>query len=103
MNATTLILLVFSLVATVTAGVDANFCPKGNTVDGSCCEITINKLNFTTVAQKPSVYNITNFCGKCEEVAWLKDTVMVSEGYSDGNCCCWGRMISWTEETRWKC
>ena len=31
---------------------------------------------------------------------WLKDTVMVSEGYSDGDCCCWGRMISWTEETR---
>ena len=68
MNATTLILLVFSLVATVTVGVDANVCPKGNTVDGSCYEITTNQLNFTTVAHKPSVYN-TNFCGQCEEVA----------------------------------
>ena len=75
MNAITLILLVFSLVATVTAGVNANVCPKGNTVDGSCCEITTNKFNFTTVAHKPSVYNITNFYGQCEEVA---------EGYCDG-------------------
>ena len=77
MNATTLILLVFSLVAKVTTGVDANVYPKGNTVDGSCCEITTNKFNFTTVAHKPSVYNITNFCGKCEEV---------TEGYCDGDC-----------------
>ena len=68
MNATTLILLVFSLVATVTAGVDANVCPKGNTVDGSCFEITTSKFNFTTVTHKPSVYSITNFCGQCEEV-----------------------------------
>ena len=50
-------------------------CPIVNTVNGSCCEIISNKFSFTTVANKPHVYNITNFCGKCEEVA---------EGYCDG-------------------
>ena len=66
-----MILLVFSLVAT--AVVDS--CPIVNTVNGSCCEITSNKFSFTTVVDKPGVYNITNFCGQCEEVA---------EGYCDG-------------------
>ena len=61
----------FSLV--VTAVVDS--CPIVNTVNGSCCEITSNKFSFTTVVGKPRVYNITNFCGQCEEVA---------EGYCDG-------------------
>ena len=65
-----MILMVFSSVAT--AVVDS--CPIVNTVNGSCCEITSNKFSFTTVANKPRVYNITNFCGDCEEVA---------EGYCD--------------------
>ena len=71
MSAIIIILLVFSLVAT--ALVDS--CPIVNTINGSCCEITSNKFSFTTVANKPRVYNITNFCGDCEEVA---------EGFCDG-------------------
>ena len=71
MSANIIILLVFSLVAT--AVVDS--CPIVNTVNGSCCEITSNKFSFSTVVGKPRVYNITNFCGQCEEVA---------EGYCDG-------------------
>ena len=71
MSATNIIiLLVFCLVATVTAVVDG--CPS-NIVSGSCCEVTSNKFSFTTVANK-HIYNITNFCGECE----------VAEGYCDG-------------------
>ena len=65
MSAIIIILLVFYLVAT--AVVDS--CPIVNTVNGSCCDITSNKFSFTTVVGKPRVYNITNFCGDCEEVA----------------------------------
>ena len=71
MSATIIILLVFSLVAT--AVVDS--CPIVNTINGSCCEITSNKFSFTTVVSQSRVYNITNFCGQCKEVA---------EGYCDG-------------------
>ena len=39
-----------------------------------CCEIRSGKFKFATVS-KSRVYNITNFCGDCEEVA---------EGYCDG-------------------
>ena len=70
MSAIIIILLVFCSVAT--AVVDS--CPIVNTVNGSCCDITSNKFSFTTVANKPRVYNIANFCGQCEEVA---------EGYCD--------------------
>ena len=52
-------------------------CPIVNTVNGSCCEIRSNNIvafKFSTVS-KSRVYNITNFCGDCEEVA---------EGYCDG-------------------
>ena len=34
-----------------------------------------NKFKFTTATLNSRVYNITNFCGDCEEVA---------EGYCDG-------------------
>ena len=71
MSDTIIILLAFSLVGT--AVVDS--CPIVNIVNGSCCEITSNKFSFTTVVGKPRVYNITNFCGQCEEVA---------EGFCDG-------------------
>ena len=65
-----MILLVFLLVVTVlVVG-----CHIVNTVNASCCEITSSKFKFTTVANKPRVYNITNFCGGCE----------VAEGYCDG-------------------
>ena len=64
--------MMFSLVATMLDVVDS--CPIVNTVNGSCCEITSNKFSFTTVVHKSRVYNITNFCGDCEEVA---------EGYCD--------------------
>ena len=65
MSAIIIILLVFCSVAT--AVVDS--CPIVNTVNGSCCEITSNKFSFTTVVGQRRVYNITNFCGDCEEVA----------------------------------
>ena len=61
MSAIIIILLIFCSI------VDG--CPIVNTVNGSCCEITSNKFSFTIVANKPRVYNITNFCGDCEEVA----------------------------------
>ena len=64
--------MMFSLVATMLEVVDS--CPIVNTVNGSCCEITSNKFSFTVV-HKSRVYNITNFCGDCEEVA---------EGFCDG-------------------
>ena len=64
--------MMFSLVATMLDVVDS--CPIVNTVNGSCCEITSNKFSFTVV-HKSRVYNITNFCGDCEEVA---------EGFCDG-------------------
>ena len=59
--------MMFSLVATMLEVIDS--CPIVNTVNGSCCEITSNNFSFTTVVGKPRVYNITNFCGDCEEVA----------------------------------
>ena len=49
-------------------------CPIVNIVNGSCCEMTSNKFSFTTVAHKPRVYNITNFCGHCK----------AAEGFCDG-------------------
>ena len=64
--------MMFSLVATMLEVVDS--CPIVNTVNGSCCEITSNKFSFTVI-HKSRVYNITNFCGDCEEVA---------EGFCDG-------------------
>ena len=54
-------------------------CPIVSNVNASCCEIrSRNKFKFTTVTAakvNSRVYNITNFCGDCEEVA---------EGYCDG-------------------
>ena len=49
-------------------------CTIINTVNGSCCEIKSNSFKFS-FACKSHVYNITNFCGDCEEAA---------EGYCDG-------------------
>ena len=66
MSAIIIILLVFCSI------VDG--CPIINTVNGSCCEIKSNSFKFSSVS-KTRVYNITNFCGDCEEVA---------EGYCDG-------------------
>ena len=48
-------------------------CLTVNTVNGSCCEIKSNSFKFSSVS-KSHVYNISNFCGDCEEVA---------EGYCD--------------------
>ena len=66
MSAIIIILLVFCSI------VDS--CPIINTVNGSCCEMKSNSFKFS-FARKSRVYNITNFCGDCEEVA---------EGYCDG-------------------
>ena len=65
MSAIIIILLVFCSVATAVV----YSCPIVNTVNGSCCDITSIKFSFTTVVGKTRVYNITNFCGDCEEVA----------------------------------
>ena len=70
MAAIIITLLVFCLAIVIVNG-----CPVVNTINGTCCEIKCNKFKFTTAALKSRVYNITNFCGDCEEVA---------EGYCDG-------------------
>ena len=64
MSATIIILLVFCLA---TAIVDSS------TINGSCCDTKSHNFKFSTTS-KSRVYNITNFCGDCEEVA---------EGYCD--------------------
>ena len=69
MAATIIILLLFCLATVVVDG-----CPIVSTVNGTCCEIRSNAFKFSTIS-KSRVYNITNFCGYCEEVA---------EGYCDG-------------------
>jgi len=48
-------------------------CPIITSINGSCCEVKSNKFKFSTV-RLSQVYNITNFCGNCKEVA---------EGYCD--------------------
>ena len=53
----------------------ANGCPVVTTVNGSCCKISSYEFKFSTSALlKSRVYNITNFCGDCDEIA---------EGYCD--------------------
>ena len=69
MAAIIITLLVFCLAIVIVNG-----CPVVNTINGTCCEIKSNKFKFAT-AINSRVYNITNFCGICEEVA---------EGYCDG-------------------
>jgi len=66
MDTTNIILLVFCLATVIVDG-----CPIITTVYGTCCEI--KSFKFTTIS-KSRIYNITNFCGDCEEVA---------EGYCD--------------------
>ena len=68
MNTATII----TLIALGIMLVDA--CPILTSVNGSCCEVKSNGFKFSTVSLKSRVYNITNFCGDCEEVA---------EGYCD--------------------
>ena len=65
-------IILLSVLCLATVVVDS--CPIVSTVNGSCCEIRSNKFKFTT-ATNSRIYNITNFCGECEEVA---------EGYCDG-------------------
>ena len=47
--------------------------PLATTVCRDCCETRSNQFSFS-VSFKPSVYNITNFCG---------DREMVAEGFCD--------------------
>ena len=49
-------------------------CPVVTSINGSCCEVKSNGFKFSTTPLKSHVYNITNFCGDCKEVA---------EGYCD--------------------
>ena len=62
-----IILLALSFVAIVGG------CPIVTSVNGSYCGISSNEFKFSTMV-KSGVYNITNFCGDCEQVA---------EGYCD--------------------
>ena len=59
MSATIIILLLFCSIA--------DGCPIINIVNGSCCEIRSHSFKFL-FASKSRVYNITNFCGDCEEL-----------------------------------
>ena len=68
MGATIMILLLFCIA---TVAVDG--CPIINSVNGTCCEIKSTAFKFSSVG-KSRVYNITHFCGDCEQV---------SEGYCD--------------------
>ena len=61
MNTATII----TLIALGIMLVDA--CPIVTSVNGSCCEVKGNVFKFAT-SLKSHVYNITNFCGDCEEV-----------------------------------
>ena len=54
--------------------VDASCPPTSTAVNESCCEVKGVDFKFSTTSLKSRVYNITNFCGDCEEVA---------EGYCD--------------------
>ena len=56
-------LLVLCFITAVTSD-----CPIENSVNGSCCGINRSKFKFSSFAHKSHVYNITNFCGKCEDV-----------------------------------
>ena len=50
-------------------------CPIVTSINGSCCEVkSNNRFRFSTTSLKSRIYNITNFCGDCEEAA---------EGYCD--------------------
>ena len=66
MGATIIVLLVFCLVTVIVDG-----CP----IVSSCCQINISINAFKFTVPKSRVYNITNFCGDCDETA---------EGYCDG-------------------
>ena len=52
-------------------------CPVVTSVNGSCCGIASNDFKFSKSLKslKSRIYNITNFCGDCQETA---------EGYCDG-------------------
>ena len=50
-------------------------CPIVTSLSGNCCKVKSNGFEFSTSSLKSRVYNITNFCGVCEEAA---------EGYCDG-------------------
>jgi len=68
MNTTTIITLIVLRIMLVDA------CPIITSINGSCCKVKSNAFKFSTAQLKSRVYNITNFCGDCEEVA---------EGYCD--------------------
>ena len=66
MGTNIIILLVFYLSTDIVDG-----CPMVN----SCCQINVSNNAFKFSVPKSGVYNISNFCGDCREVA---------EGYCDG-------------------
>ena len=68
MNTATIITLIAPGIMLVDA------CPIVTSLNGSCCEVKSNEFKFSTASLKSGAYNITNFCGNCEEVA---------EGYCD--------------------
>ena len=68
MNTATII----TLIALGIMLVDA--CPIVTSINGSCCEVKSNQFKFFTTPVKSRIYNITNFCGDCQEAV---------EGYCD--------------------
>ena len=62
---------IMTLIALGIMLVDA--CPIVISLNGSCCEVKSNEFKFST-SLKSRIYNITNFCGDCQETA---------EGYCD--------------------
>ena len=69
----------------------ANGCPVVSTVNGSCCEISSYEFKFST-SLKSRVYNITNFCGDCQEVA---------EGYRDSSTAGGGWLVVQRRDKRY--
>lgn len=63
-------------VALIVLGVNwvVGGCPIVTSLNGSCCEVISIEFKFST-SLRSRVYNITNFCGECEETA---------EGFCDG-------------------
>ena len=72
MGVTIIILLVFCL-ATVIANGSPTPSHNCNVMNRSCCDVKSDKFKFL-IFTTSGVYNITNFCGRCKQVA---------EGYCD--------------------
>ena len=62
------------LMIAVLGAVVVDACPVVASISGSCCEVKSDAFKFATTSLKSRVYNITNFCGKCD---------LAAEGFCD--------------------